>query len=126
VSNAFVIKWKEPPGPPQGPLKIVEGDARAELSWTKEETKEEEYLYNIYRYDNGRYPVVPLNPRPISTALYMDAGLMNGRTYTYDVRRVVPGPLPLEGEGLKGTATPRDRTPPGAPMGVKSEGRERQ
>jgi len=121
VSNAFVIKWKEPHGPPQGPLKIVEGDARAELSWTKEETKEEEYLYNIYRYDNGRYPVVPLNPRPISTALYMDAGLMNGRTYTYDVRRVVPGPLPLEGEGLKGTATPRDRTPPGAPMGVKSE-----
>ncbi len=117
ASNAFVIKWEEPPGPPQGPLKIVEGDTRVELSWTKEE----KYLYNIYRYDNGRYPVVPLNPRPISTELYMDAGLTNGRTYTYEVRKVSPAPLPLEGEGLKGTATPKDRTPPGAPMGVKAE-----
>jgi hypothetical protein len=117
ASNSFVIKWKEPPGPPEGPLKIVEGDARVELAWTKEE----EYLYNIYRYDDGRYPVVPLNPRPVSTMLYMDAGLTNGRTYTYEVRKVSPGPNPLEGEGLKVTATPRDRTPPGAPMGVKAE-----
>ncbi|OPY02174.1 MAG: Exoglucanase B precursor [Syntrophorhabdus sp. PtaB.Bin047] len=117
ASNPFVIKWKEPPGPPEGPLKIVTGDARVELSWTKEE----DHLYNVYRYDNGKYPVVPVNPRPISTALYMDAGLTNGRTYTYEVRRVVPGPVPLEGEGLKGTATPRDKTPPGAPMGVKAE-----
>lgn len=117
ASNPFVIQWKEPPVPPEGPLKIVEGDARVELSWTQEK----EYLYNIYRYDDGRYPVVPLNPRPISTGLYMDAGLTNGRTYTYEVRKVVPGPLPLEGEGLKATATPRDRTPPGAPTGVKAE-----
>lgn len=117
ASNVFVIKWKEPPDPPQGTLKIVEGDGRVEISWTEEEN----YLYNIYRYDNGRYPVLPLNPRPVSTSLYMDAGLTNGQTYVYEVRKVSQTPVPLEGEGLKASATPKDRTPPGAPMGVKAE-----
>lgn len=120
ASNALVIKWAEPPGPPQGPLAVVEGDGRVEISWTKEEG----YLYNVYRHDNGRYPVVPLNPRPVSTSLYMDAGLTNGQTYVYEVRKVSQTPAGLEGEGLKISAVPKDKTPPGAPMGVRAEKKE--
>jgi len=116
ASNAAVVAWEEPPGPP-GSVKATESDARVEISWTKEDG----YLYNIYRYDNDMYPVIPLNPRPVSTSLYMDAGLTNGRTYVYEVRKVSQTPVPLEGEGLKASATPKDRTPPGAPMGVKAE-----
>lgn len=117
ASNAAVVAWEEPPGPP-GSVKATESDARVEISWTKEDG----YLYNIYRYDNDMYPIIPLNPRPVPTSLYMDAGLTNGRTYVYEVRKVIQsGEMPREGEGVKVSATPGDKTPPGAPMLVRAE-----
>lgn len=117
ASNAAVIQWKQPPGPP-GPVKVEVGDSRIELKWTKQEG----YLYNVYRYDNdGRYPVLPLNPRPIPTPLYMDSGLTNGQTYVYEVRQVRERDPGIEGEGTKVSATPMDKTPPGIPMLVKAE-----
>lgn len=115
ASNTANITWRQPPGPP-GPVKVEEGDARVELSWTKQEG----YLYNIYRWDNGLYPVLPLNPRPIPTPLYMDAGLTNGQTYLYEVRQVKASAPGVEGEGTKVSATPKDKTPPAAPMLVKA------
>ncbi len=114
-SNTAVIAWKQPPGPP-GPAKAEEGDSRVEISWTKQEG----YLYNIYRWDNGLYPVIPLNPRPIPTPLYMDGSVTNGRTYVYEVRQVRASAPDVEGEGSKVSATPKDKTPPSAPMLVKA------
>lgn len=116
ASNTVVITWKQPPEPP-GLLKVEESDSRVEISWPKKEG----YLYNIYRWDNGMYPVVPLNPRPIATPLYMDGGLTNGKTYTYEVRRMRASDPGVEGEGAKIDATPKDRTPPAPPMLVKAE-----
>lgn len=116
ASNAAVITFKQPPGP-LGPVKVEESDSRVELSWTKQEG----YLYNVYRYDNGRYPVQPLNPRPIPTPLYMDGGLTNGTTYTYEVRQVRASDPGVEGEGVKVSATPKDKMPPGPPMLAKAE-----
>ena len=115
ASNTTVITWKRPPGPP-GPLKVEESDSRVEISWTKQEG----YLYNIYRYDNGIYPVLPLNPRPIPTPLYMDGGLTNGQTYMYEVRQVRGSDPGVEGEGTKISAIPKDKTPPAVPMLVKA------
>ena len=115
ASNTATITWKQPPGPP-GPVKAEGSDSRVELSWTKQEG----HLYNIYRYDNGMYPVLPLNPRPIPTPLYMDAGLTNGQTYLYEVRQVRESAPGIEGEGAKVSATPKDQTPPAPPMLVKA------
>lgn len=116
-SNAFIIKWTYPPGAPAGPLKAVESDARVELTWTKEEG----YLYNIYRSEDETYPLFPLNGRPTENTLYMDAGLTNGRTYVYEVRAVrMEKGIAFEGPGVKVKATPSDRTPPVAPAQVKA------
>ncbi len=115
ASNTVNITWRQPPGPP-GPVKVEESDARVELSWTKREG----FLYNIYRWDNGLYPVLALNPRPIPTPLYMDAGLTNGQTYLYEVRQVKASAPGVEGEGTKVSATPKDKTPPAPPMLVKA------
>jgi len=52
----------------------------------------------------------------------MDAGLTNGRTYVYEVRKVTQAPqMVREGEGVKVSATPKDKTPPSAPTLVKAE-----
>lgn len=118
ASNTAVITWKQPPGPP-GPVKALESDSRVELSWTKQEG----FLYNVYRWDNGMYPVVPLNPRPIATPLYMDGGLTNGKTYAYEVRQVRASAPNAEGEGVKISATPQDKTPPAPPILVKAQKR---
>ncbi len=116
ASNTATIIWRQPPGPP-GPVKVEEGDARVEVSWTKQEG----YLYNVYRWDNGMYPVLPLNPRPVATPLYMDAGLTNGRAYLYEVRQVRESAPGIEGEGVKVSAIPKDLTPPASPMLAKAE-----
>ncbi|MHB8110640.1 MAG: fibronectin type III domain-containing protein [Syntrophorhabdaceae bacterium] len=115
-SNTAVILWKQPPVPP-AQVKVAEGDSRVEISWTKDEG----YLYNIYRYDDGIYPIFPLNPRPVSGALHMDAGLTNGKTYVYEVRRVKESEPAIEGEGTKATAVPRDKTAPGIPIALKAK-----
>ena len=100
-------------------MKALESDSRVELSWTKQEG----FLYNVYRWDNGMYPVVPLNPRPIATPLYMDGGLTNGKTYAYEVRQVRASAPNAEGEGVKISATPQDKTPPAPPILVKAQKR---
>ena len=61
------------------------------------------------------------NPRPIPTPLYMDGGLTNGTAYTYEVRQVRASDPGVEGEGIKVSATPQDKTPPGPPMLAKAE-----
>ncbi len=116
-SNTFVIKWENPPNAPAGPLRAAESDARVELTWTKEEGS----LYNIYRSEDGAYPLFPLNNVPTENALYMDGGLTNGRTYVYEVRAVrMEKGTAFEGPGIKVKATPTDKTPPAAPAQVKA------
>ena len=117
ASNPFVVRWEEPPGRPSG-LRAAPGDARVEIRWEAEEG----YLYNIYRHDEGVYPLFPLNRRPMATSFYIDTNLENGRTYTYEARKVKELPVGFrEGEGVKISATPEDKTPPNAPTGVKAE-----
>jgi hypothetical protein len=116
-SNTFVIKWEQPPGAP-GDISVKEDDGKIELTWRKEEGTS----YNVYRYDNGVYPLFPVNKTPLTTPYFVDSGLENGKVYSYEVRKVqIKGGLSTEGEGLKVKAIPKDSTPPASPQTVKAE-----
>jgi len=42
--------------------------------------------YNVYRTEqSGVYPLTPINPSPVATALYADDSVLPGRTYFYTV-----------------------------------------
>ena len=116
-SNIFKVRWQNPPGPVKN-LSVKGDDERAELSWDKEEG----FSYNVYRYENGVYPLFPLNKSSLADASFLDLGLENGKQYTYEVRKVqTKDGMLLEGEGAKIIATPIDRRPPSRPTDVKAE-----
>lgn len=117
ASNVFTIKWETPPDLPKN-VSVKEDDGRAEFSWSREEG----FLYNIYRYENGAYPLFPLNKNPLTVSLYVDSGLENGKRYRYEVRKVrVQGGMQWEGEGVRLDVVPKDKTPPSVPIDVKAE-----
>ncbi|HOE16738.1 MAG TPA: fibronectin type III domain-containing protein [Syntrophorhabdaceae bacterium] len=117
ASNVFSIKWETPPDQPRN-VSAKEDDGRAELSWSREEG----LLYNVYRYENGVYPLLPLNKIPLSVTLYVDSGLENGKRYRYAVRKVrVKGGVQWEGEGVVLDVVPKDKTPPTVPLDMKAE-----
>ncbi len=116
-SNVFFLTWLTPPGMPTG-VTAAEEDSSIVLSWEKTD----ELSYNVYRWDNGVYPLFPRNPAPLAASLFTDAPVQNGKTYTYEVRAVkMEGTTPLEGEGATILATPRDKTPPAPPATPKLE-----
>lgn len=117
ASNTFAITWEKTPDPPWG-VSATEGDGKIELAWQKEEG----FSYNVYRYDNDIYPLFPLNGAPLASPYYLDAGVENGKTYTYEVRKVqVKGGIKREGEGVKIAAVPQDRKPPSRVTDLKAE-----
>jgi hypothetical protein len=119
-SKIYSIQWQEPPAKPAGTITIKEKDGGIELSWPSEQG----FMYNIYRYDNGGYQLFPINKDPLTSSFFIDSGLKNGRTYTYEIRKVkVVEKKNWEGEGLRVQATPKDLTPPSAPRNVKAEKR---
>ncbi|HEX2966223.1 MAG TPA: hypothetical protein VHO84_10570 [Syntrophorhabdaceae bacterium] len=119
ASNTFVTRWERPPDPPKG-VTVSTDDGIVELRWTYEQT----FFYNVYRYNDGTYPIFPLNESRLPGSSYMDTGLTNNVRYTYDVRKVQEiGGVFREGRGLKIAATPIDRTPPRVPEEMKAEKR---
>ncbi len=120
ASNVFTIKWQRPPDAPQD-VTVKEDDGKVELIWEKEI----DTYYNVYRFDDNRYPLFPLNKMLIENQSYIDTGLENGKTYIYEVRKVkVKNGMPWEGEGLRVEATPKDKTPPATVANVKAEKKE--
>jgi fibronectin type 3 domain-containing protein len=116
-SNIIKVLWQNPPGPVKG-LSAKGSDEKVELSWDKEEG----FSYNVYRYENGVYPLFPVNKGPVTADSFLDPGLENDKQYTYEVRKVqTKGGMLREGEGTKVTATPVDRTPPARPSEMKAE-----
>ena len=116
TSNTFTIKWENPPEAPKDVI-VSADDGTVELKWPKEES----YLYNVYRYNGGAYPLFPLNQTRLAAGSFTDSGLTNNTQYTYEVRKVKEtGGVFREGEGTKIKATPIDKTPPRQPEMVKA------
>jgi len=117
ASNVFSITWQKPPDALPG-IAVAEDDGKVTLSWEKEA----DTYYNIYRFDDNRYPLFPLNKMLIANQTYTDTGLENGKKYIYEVRRVkVRNGVSWEGEGLRVEAIPKDRTPPASVANVIAE-----
>lgn len=117
ASNVFSIVWETPPDLPRN-VSAKEDDGRIEFSWSREEG----FLYNVYRYENGAYPLFSLNKNPLAVSLYADSGLENGKKYRYEVRKArVKGGVQWEGEGVRLDVMPKDKTPPTVPLDVKAE-----
>ena len=120
-SNTISIRWEGTPPAPQD-VRAAEGDGTVDLTWTKEN----DYRYNVYRFENGTYPLFPLNSELLTSPRFADSNLVNGRRYRYEVRAVrMARSLRWEGEGASLEATPVDRTPPKAPRelaGAKKDG----
>ena len=95
-----------------------EEDSRLVLSWSRASG----VSYNVYRWEDGIYPVAPLNTSPLSASEFLDGGLQNGKQYRYEIRAVrVEGGVAYEGEGVTVLATPKDKTPPMPPTALKLE-----
>jgi hypothetical protein len=117
ASNIFSIKWEQPPGVPPD-ISVREDDGIVELTWRKEEGAS----YNVYRHLDSTYPLFPLNKTPLTTPYFVDSGLQNNKTYSYEVRKLLTKDgLQSEGEGLKIQATPKDTKPPETPYEIKIE-----
>jgi fibronectin type 3 domain-containing protein len=79
--------------------------------------------YNIYRSEQaGAFPDRPLNTDPVAEPRYVDGGLANDRTYFYVVRAVVNEAPPWQESASSNmaAATPRDITPPAAPLNLRA------
>ena len=119
-SKVFSIQWQDPPAKPAGTAAVIVSDGSVELSWLPEPG----FSYNVYRYDNGIYPLFPANKDLLTKPPFVDTGLKNGQKYIYEVRKVkVQEKMRWEGEGLRAEAIPIDLKPPSMPSGVKVEQR---
>ncbi len=117
ASNAFTIVWEKPPEPPKNVI-IKEDDGMVELRWQYEPG----FSYNLYRYDDGIYPLFPVNAKPLTSGYYLDTGLENGTKYHYELRKESSkGGIHREGRGLKFEATPKDIVAPLPPVAVNAE-----
>jgi hypothetical protein len=120
ASNVFPIKWQTPPTKPAGDVTVTVNDRKIELSWKSEEG----FSYNVYRFDDGTYPLFPANQAALKKPFFVDTGLKNGKTYVYEIRKLSEKDgVKWEGEGLRVEGTPKDLTPPSVPQGVKAEKR---
>ncbi len=116
-SNIVAITWETPPDPPRN-VTATGNDGRIEFTWTQDGS----YSYNVYRFDDTAYPLFPINKGLLTKPYFVDTGLENGESYTYEVRTVaVKGGVRLEGAGTKVEALAVDKTPPAIPREVNTE-----
>lgn len=86
--------WVQPPGKPLN-LTGKAGDKAVDLKWNSPETLlggskiAEIKGYNIYRREDEKYPVDPVNHSPVKENRYTDYGLKNEKVYYYTVRAVI-------------------------------------
>lgn len=117
VSNTYVVKWDSPPVSPRD-VNVKVSDGMIEFRWPVENG----FSYNLYRFDDGQYPLFPLNEKPLATGYYLDTGLTNGKQYRYELRTVqVSNGVRREGEGFRIDAMPVDNIPPPPPRVVRVE-----
>ena len=69
-SNVFSLTWLKPPAKPTG-VTADEEDSKIVLSWERTD----ELSYNVYRWENGTYPLFPRNPAPLAASQFTDEGL---------------------------------------------------
>ena len=99
------------PPPPPPDLRVEAGDARVLVQWTASQLPEGMQLvgYNLYRRQSLRpFPIVPVNPRPLTGTRLLDRGLDNGRAYEYRVSALVKSGDQL----LESAASPAARATP--------------
>jgi hypothetical protein len=100
------------PGAPTN-LQATAGDASVHLSWAAPQTGDPATGYKVYR-DGGTTPVATLG----SVLAWDDAGLTNGRTYSYEVTATnAAGDGPAAGP-VWATPQATPATVPGAPANV--------
>lgn len=116
-SNNFKIVWMRPPDP-LDTFQIHVGDENVRLTWEEEEG----YMYNIYRYERGKYSIFPLNSVPVHFGEYTDWEIPGDGDYVYEVRRVrKEGNILVEGEGRPIGVKVTLRKKPKSPFSVKAE-----
>ncbi|UYM04017.1 choice-of-anchor D domain-containing protein [Solicola gregarius] len=110
-SNADTATPKDETAPamPQG-LAAVEGDGKVDLSWEEDSGSDVE-KYLIYRDD------IEIDTVTGGQTSYLDADVVNGTTYRYEIVAVDEAGNPSERSAPK-DATPEDRTAPQIPDGL--------
>jgi len=112
---------------PQG-LAAQANDSSIQLSWAPVTTRmdgsnyEGFVGYNLYRgTEKSRSDELPLNKEPLRTNSFKDITVSNDATYYYMIRSVDSPALPWREspDSEEVSATPRDRTPPARPKGLK-------
>ncbi len=112
---------------PKG-LAAQANDSSIQLSWAPVTTRmdgsnyEGFVGYNLYRgTEKSRSDELPLNKEPLRTNSFKDITVSNDATYYYMVRSVDSPALPWREspDSEEVSATPRDRTPPARPKGLK-------
>lgn len=90
------FSWAQPPSRPLH-LRNRAGDKTVELEWDGPETLldgskiGEIKGYNIYRREDGKYGLDPVNQLPVKESRFTDFGLKNDTVYYYSVRALVDG-----------------------------------
>ena len=125
-SNRITLFWDNPP-PAPSQLRIRSENRALALSWNFSprladgENIPGPFSFNLYGQEGGEpFRVFPLNPEPVFETRFLDSGLENGKTYTYQVRaiREIRGTR-IEGPpSMAATGSPQKKTPPSPPMGV--------
>jgi hypothetical protein len=93
------------------------------LTWTPAGGFSEALGFNVYRRTpRDRGWGAPRNAAPLETPAFIDAAVVVGRTYEYEVRSVVRGVQPArESAGVRSAAQVfQDRTAPGAPASLRA------
>ena len=122
-SNRVIVFWNEPPSAPEE-VKVRSENQALEISWRSAPAKGEAPSatgFNLYRRSEGeRFGFLPLNPEPLKETRFVDAGLQNGRKYSYEVRAVgnfrgtlIESPASAVVEGI-----PDKKIPPSPPRGL--------
>lgn len=116
-SNTYRILWRKPPDKLDSvDVSIAEDHVR--IKWKAEEG----YMYNVYRYEKGKYSIFPLNPVPFFGDEYLDYGVPGDGDYVYEVRKLKhEGGVLLEGEGRPHTVSVLLKRKPKPPFSVNAE-----
>ena len=122
-SNIVTFVWHEPAGAPRG-LKAAADDSSVALSWQPVTSLKDgsalqaPVKYQVYKGAGGG-GLEKLGV-PLSTASYVDAEVVNGTEYRYQVQTLLTIGEDLVAGGMTDevSVTPYDRVPPAVPTGV--------
>jgi len=117
--EVFVDLTPAPPAPVG--LTAVAGDATVDLAWQSPGDAQFVKGYNLYRgTQSGEYGPRPINPRPVMSMRFRDAGVENDTRYYYVVRSVSNDRPPWResADSAPVLVLPQDFVPPAPPRGL--------